>query len=95
MIVVLLAGAMLTTSFYPPLKQHAETQDTAACLVFKVGPNTIVDRGYAEFNANDTYTECETLFKYQSESFGTCLYIYDKTGTLKARIINPENVNIP
>ena len=60
-------------------------------ISFSIGEDTVVDRGYAEYERYATYYE-PAHFRYQNESFGTCLYLYDETLTLKSRIINPENV---
>ena len=91
LIITLLLGALLTTSFYPGVTD--EPQEDEPCLSFLVGSVFFVDRGYETYDAG-SYIECDTLFRYQEEQFGATLYIYDRTGTLKARVINPEGVTI-
>ena len=57
-------------------------------IKFMLGPNSVLDRGYAEYNVGDFITE-PANYRWQDEGWGYCLYIYDNCATLKARVVNP------
>jgi hypothetical protein len=82
--------AMLATVSITPHSMQEKREPTVS---FSVGPNSIVDRGYGEYVEGETYFE-PANYRYWTEQMGECLYIYDNTGTLKGRIVNPVKVVI-